>query len=43
VKKERQITNGNLGSGTYYYYHCGFKKSTPLKRALDQQITHDLK
>lgn len=43
VKKSRRISNGNLGPGTFCYYHCGFKKSAPLKRALDQQIENDLK
>jgi hypothetical protein len=41
VKKTRRITNGNLGQGTFYYYHCGFKKSRPLKRALDEQIVDE--
>jgi len=44
VKKPRQITNGNLGPHTFYYYHCGFQKSRSLKRALDEQIiNHGLK
>jgi len=35
VKKERQVSNG---LGAFTYYHCGFKKSRSLKRALDEQV-----
>ena len=40
IKKERQ-TNGNLGN--FAYYHCGFKKSASLKRALDQQVENEMR
>ena len=38
VKKERQISNG---MGNFIYYHCGFQKSRPFKRALDEQVNEN--
>ena len=41
IKKERQTENSKFGN--VYYYHCGFKKSASLKRALDQQVENEMR